>query len=311
MEPKARPGQILANDVVRQLLGNRGGFVCTPAGEYELKGFTEPLACCDIAGSPTRACSKCRCPPGSVEVRCELAGRDRGDGDAAEPVGVRGRRGGSAAVVVTGEPGEGKTRLASELAAVAHGAGATVLYGRCDADSSRPGPTGRGGAAVVRRRVRARPAPRTGRRDSTSSSSLVPSLTARLPDLVAPVHDRPAAGCAERRASGFITRAAAANPMLLVLDDLQDASPATLELIAALAHRTAARPDAVALSRRDDELGDVAAIERLALAGCRSTVWPSWSADAGRAARGVGVDVDVIAAVVAARPAATPSTSSR
>src|SRR4051794_16024897 len=30
LEAKARPGQILANDVVRQLLGNRGGFVCTP-----------------------------------------------------------------------------------------------------------------------------------------------------------------------------------------------------------------------------------------------------------------------------------------
>jgi DNA-binding SARP family transcriptional activator len=37
-----------------------------------------------------------------------------------------------AAVVVDGEPGIGKTRLASEIARTVHGQGALVLYGRCD-----------------------------------------------------------------------------------------------------------------------------------------------------------------------------------
>src|SRR3954464_5916619 len=77
LEPKARPGQILANDVVRHLLGNRGGFVCTPAGEYELKGFDEPLACCDIAGEPDPGLPEVPLPAGLARHALSLAGRDR------------------------------------------------------------------------------------------------------------------------------------------------------------------------------------------------------------------------------------------
>ena len=153
------------------------------------------------------------------------------------------RGGGSAAIVITGEPGEGKTRLASELAALAHAAGATVLYGRCDADSIVPDQP----VAEALRWYVAACEPgllRDQVADSTVLVSLVPSLTARLPDLASP--STPIAGRAELTSAvvGFITRAAASNPMLLVLDDLQDASPRTLELVAELAHRTAAGPDA-------------------------------------------------------------------
>ncbi|MBE2319603.1 protein kinase [Solirubrobacter sp. CPCC 204708] len=41
-------------------------------------------------------------------------------------------------VVIEGEPGIGKTRLAAEAARDAHAAGATVLYGRCDPESLLP-----------------------------------------------------------------------------------------------------------------------------------------------------------------------------
>ena len=43
-----------------------------------------------------------------------------------------------AAVIVAGEAGIGKTRLASELAEVVHAQGALVLYGRCDEDLAVP-----------------------------------------------------------------------------------------------------------------------------------------------------------------------------
>ncbi len=43
-----------------------------------------------------------------------------------------------AAIVIGGEPGIGKTRLAGELARAAHGNGAIVLYGCCDEDLAVP-----------------------------------------------------------------------------------------------------------------------------------------------------------------------------
>ncbi len=89
LEPKARPGQILANDVVRHLLGNRGGFVCTPAGEYELKGFTEPLACCDIAWEPDPGLQEVPLPAGLGRGVLDLADRDREMETLAGQVGLR------------------------------------------------------------------------------------------------------------------------------------------------------------------------------------------------------------------------------
>lgn len=46
--------------------------------------------------------------------------------------------GGVRCVLLAGEPGIGKTRLLAELARVAHGEGATVLYGRCREDAPFP-----------------------------------------------------------------------------------------------------------------------------------------------------------------------------
>jgi predicted ATPase len=41
-------------------------------------------------------------------------------------------------VLVAGEPGIGKTRLATETALAAHAEGAIVLLGTCDEDVNRP-----------------------------------------------------------------------------------------------------------------------------------------------------------------------------
>src|SRR5262249_13510310 len=41
-------------------------------------------------------------------------------------------------LLLAGEPGIGKTRLAAEFAASAHGGGALVLYGHCDEDAPIP-----------------------------------------------------------------------------------------------------------------------------------------------------------------------------
>ncbi len=71
--------------------------------------------------------------PRSLHVSADSAfvGRDRELGRLREHW-TRIQAGGRSAVVIAGEPGMGKTRLASELAHEVHEQGALVLYGRCD-----------------------------------------------------------------------------------------------------------------------------------------------------------------------------------
>jgi adenylate cyclase len=54
LESKARPGQILANDMVRQLLGTRGGFEFTPVGAYELRGSASRSLPVSVVGRARR-----------------------------------------------------------------------------------------------------------------------------------------------------------------------------------------------------------------------------------------------------------------
>jgi len=131
------PGQILASELVRALIGTRGGFAYRALGAVPLKGVAGPVTACEVMWEP------------STEVRVPLpalvAGEDRGafvgrsDAVAAlaaewAAVGERGLR----VVVLAGEPGIGKTRLVREFARTAHERGATVLAGSCHEETLVP-----------------------------------------------------------------------------------------------------------------------------------------------------------------------------
>jgi DNA-binding NarL/FixJ family response regulator len=135
---------------------------------------------------------------------------------------VRAQLGSGSIVLLAGEAGVGKTRLADELA---DGAGAVVLRAACTQAGTTPyGPV----AAVLRSYLRARPHGLDG------CGSLVPHLALILPELGAPaeVSDRPALFEAIRAAFAQLASERAA---LVVLDDLQWSDAATLELLSALA----------------------------------------------------------------------------
>jgi class 3 adenylate cyclase/tetratricopeptide (TPR) repeat protein len=129
-------GQILASELVRGLVGSRGGFGFRPS-PVALKGFPEPLAVCEIGWEPAverrlslpPALTVCE-PTPLVGRGAELEELNRLWGDA--------RGGGRAVVVIVGEPGIGKTRLAAELCRGAYAEGAAVLLGRCYEDSIVP-----------------------------------------------------------------------------------------------------------------------------------------------------------------------------
>ncbi|MCA1845424.1 MAG: adenylate/guanylate cyclase domain-containing protein, partial [Actinobacteria bacterium] len=135
----AQGGEILVAELVRTTAGRRATQTFRSRGRIELKGLAEPLPTTEVLWGPP--------PPESlVPLPVRL-----GDGP---PVGFFGRSaelaslvetlkavnggGGRRLVLVSGEPGMGKTTLCGEFARQAHGQGATVLYGRCEDELAVP-----------------------------------------------------------------------------------------------------------------------------------------------------------------------------
>jgi DNA-binding SARP family transcriptional activator len=126
-------------------------------------------------------------------------------------------------VVVTGEAGIGKTRLAAELGRIAQAEGGTVLYGRCDEKLTV---AYLGFREALGGYLAARPTDTVGElvRDAGGElARLLPELTRRLPDLPVP---EPTAGPDQRydlfeSVAGLLAGVSATSPVLLVIDDLQ------------------------------------------------------------------------------------------
>jgi DNA-binding CsgD family transcriptional regulator len=143
-----------------------------------------------------------------------------------------GGRGG--VVLVAGEPGIGKTRLAEELAAAAAARGVVVLWGRCWEGEGAPAfwpwvqvvraYLHTSDPAVLRQEMGA------GAADITQ---VVPAVRECLPDLPAPPPLEPDAARFRLFDSlaGFLRAAAARRPLLLVLDDLHWADAPSLALL--------------------------------------------------------------------------------
>lgn len=139
--------------------------------------------------------------------------------------------GGLRTVLIAGEPGVGKTRLAGEWSQRAYDQGAVVLYGRCDEDLGAPYQPF---AEALRSLVPCMGADRLrGLRGVEALLPLVPGLTDVVPDLAPPAHADPDT---ERYALfdavvALLEIASASAPVLLILDDLHWAAKPTLLLL--------------------------------------------------------------------------------
>lgn len=155
------------------------------------------------------------------------------------------------AILLTGEPGVGKTRLLAELIEAARQRHGTVLDGCAyEAESARPyGPW-----IDALRRL---PAVSVGK---TIAADLAPLLPELAPESkTQPSRDRLFGAVVELIAA----RAHSAAPVLLVLDDVQwcdDASSALLHYVMRMSRQ---RPVLVALAARDGELPDNAPVLRV------------------------------------------------
>ncbi len=138
---------------------------------------------------------------------------------------------GTRAVLIAGEPGVGKTRLAGEWSRNAYDQGAVVLYGRCDEDLGAPYQPF---AEALRSLVSCVDSNRLRNvRGIEALLPLIPGLADALPDVAAPPRADPDT---ERYALfdavvALLSSASATAPVVLILDDLHWAAKPTLLLL--------------------------------------------------------------------------------
>jgi DNA-binding SARP family transcriptional activator len=139
--------------------------------------------------------------------------------------------GGANAMLIAGEPGVGKTRLAGEWSRQAYDQGALVVYGRCDEDLGAPYQPF---TEALRSLVPCLDAGALrGLRGLEALLPMVPGLTDLLPDLAAPTRADPDT---ERYALfdavvALLGLASVGAPVVLILDDLHWAAKPTLLLL--------------------------------------------------------------------------------
>jgi class 3 adenylate cyclase/tetratricopeptide (TPR) repeat protein len=229
-------GQILAADVVRAMAGRRSRHECSPVGASVLKGLADPVETVEVGWQPLGGTATNAVPlPGRLELRprAGVVGREAETvtlSDVFKRVaGGEGRE----VFLVSGEAGLGKTTLVAETARAAFDAEACVLFGHCEEDLATPYQLF---AEALGHYVTHAPEDQLRAHVDAHGSELVrlcPALASRLPEL-------PPSKATDTDTERYLLFAAVVGllamvsqhqPIVLVLDDLQWADKASLQLL--------------------------------------------------------------------------------
>jgi class 3 adenylate cyclase/tetratricopeptide (TPR) repeat protein len=250
---KARGGQILVANVVKDLAGVRPDLSYIDRGLYWLKGFPERWRLYEILRRAAGPVEELTAP---TLGKTRFVGRDSERADMRRFVEqAAGGRG--ALVMIGGEPGVGKTRITEEVAEEAASRGMMALVGHCQ-ETEAPLPyapvveileaTTRGVSRETLLEAFGDAAPELAR--------ILPELRRIFPDLPPPLDLPPEQ---ERRYlfncfTEFLERASHLQPLLFVLEDVHWADESTLLLLQHLAERLANMPILMLATYRDVEL---------------------------------------------------------
>jgi class 3 adenylate cyclase/tetratricopeptide (TPR) repeat protein len=231
---QADGGQVLCTDLVRRLAQGRGRHEFKDLGQLPAKGLPESLHTYELRWQNADPQAE-RLAPWLVGGHLlPLVGRDPelemldAELDGAEH--------GTRVVILHGDPGVGKTRLASVLAERAVDRRFTVLAGRCTDPARRAyEPL----AAAVDRLARESPElllragvdQRCGQLVRLAPSLAEPPLSLAVPAATEPVSERYQLVAAVRT---LFERLAAIRPVLLIVDDLHWATAETLQVLRTL-----------------------------------------------------------------------------
>lgn len=254
----AAGGQILATDTVRAMVGRHATVELEPFGELDLKGFPSPVRTLEVQWTPGfGGDDNLPFPARLAEATATMlpfAGRVA-ELAVLDDVLTRADGGRLQVALLAGEPGVGKTMLAAQWARTAHRKGATVTFGPCQDGLNVPYLPW---IAALGHLVAHAPSP--------ALASLRPVHVGALRRLLPRESERLAAGeAAEADAeteryvlfeavSALLSSMSLDSPIVIVLDDVQWADAASLDLLRHLVVTATDSRVAVIATHRDSDL---------------------------------------------------------
>jgi class 3 adenylate cyclase len=258
---KAPAEGILVSPAVRLLASRLDGIELDSFGEVELKGFPEPVEvflvpwakladeAAGVGGWPLPALLR-------SAPRVAFVGRDA-ERDVMERSRSRARAGAPQVVLVSGEPGIGKSRLAGLSAIGAHGEGFAVLWGACSEELAVPYEPWIAVCSQLAEHAPAEVLERHVARHRGELARLTRELSRRLPDAPEPESSDPET---ERfllfsAVAGALVELAGSVPVCVVLDDVHWADSQSVALLKHVVSAAGSCALQVIVTFRDSDLG--------------------------------------------------------